>query len=70
MTKKQLFHHSFNMPPPAPAPQQVLAEAIRLHQRGQLQQAEQLYRMLLKAQPKHAYVLNLLGMVISQARQD
>ena len=70
MTKKQLFQHSFNMSPPAPSLQQVLNEAMRLHQQGNLAMAEQIYRKLLQARPKHADVLNLLGMVVSQARQD
>ncbi|REK19561.1 MAG: tetratricopeptide repeat protein [Planctomycetota bacterium] len=43
-----------------------LQQAIALHQAGQLAQAEQLYRRILKAQPRHPDALHLLGLVAHQ----
>lgn len=41
----------------------TLAQAIALHQAGQLRQAEQLYAAILAAEPAHADALHLLGLV-------
>ena len=72
MKKKQIFNHSFNLQQPAPANtvEQLMDTALKLHQQGQLQQAEQHYRQILKIQPKYAYVLNLLGILTSQYYLD
>ena len=44
----------------------VLAEAVKLHQAGNLQQAESLYRQVLRADPRQADALNLLGVIANQ----
>lgn len=46
-----------------------LAEALALHERGELAHAEEIYRRILAASPNHADALNLLGMVHFQ-RED
>jgi len=52
--------------PSAATPQALLNQALALHQAGQLGQATALYRRLLRAQPRHADVLWLLGSVECQ----
>lgn len=47
--------------------QAVLEEAISLHQRGQVQQAQILYEAVLKVQPNNYQALHLLGLVAAQA---
>ena len=49
---------------PAPA---LLAQALHLHQSGQLSQARALYENLLRIQPAHADALHLLGVLASQS---
>ncbi|MEX2114013.1 MAG: tetratricopeptide repeat protein [Pirellulales bacterium] len=44
-----------------------LARAFAHHQRGELAQAEQLYRQVLASQPRHADAWHLLGLVAHQA---
>jgi tetratricopeptide (TPR) repeat protein len=44
----------------------LLQRALEHHQRGQLPQAEALYRQLLQAQPRHADALHLLGVIALQ----
>ncbi len=47
-----------------PAPlQPLLKEAMAHHQAGRLQEAEQLYQQILRAEPDHAEALHLLGLV-------
>jgi predicted O-linked N-acetylglucosamine transferase (SPINDLY family) len=45
---------------------EALAVAVRHHQAGRLQAAEQLYRQILAAQPDHPGALHLLGVVAQQ----
>src|SRR5262249_7731144 len=45
---------------------QTLDHAIGYHQRGQLQQAEQLYRQILQVDPQHVDALHLLGVIAHQ----
>jgi tetratricopeptide (TPR) repeat protein len=40
---------------------QTLSSALKLHQSGQVRAAEQLYRQILAAEPRHVDALNLLG---------
>ena len=47
----------------------ALEMAIRFHSAGQLQQAEQIYRQILQAEPGHAESWHLLGMIAYQAGQ-
>ncbi|MBL8659912.1 MAG: tetratricopeptide repeat protein, partial [Rhodospirillales bacterium] len=44
----------------------LLAEAVRHHRRGRLDQAGSLYQRILKAEPRHADALHLLGLVRHQ----
>ena len=44
--------------------------AIKQHQEGMLQQAEQLYRQVLMHEPENVYAMNLLGVVARQAGQN
>ncbi len=46
-----------------------LPEAIAHHQRGELPQAEQLYRAILSSEPNHADALHLLGVITLQRGQ-
>lgn len=41
----------------------LLEDALRLHKRGRLSEAEQAYRQILNANPRHADCLHLLGMI-------
>ena len=47
----------------------LLREALALHKRGMLDEAEQCYRQLLEAEPRHFDALHLLGL-IARARGD
>ncbi|MGD0461137.1 MAG: tetratricopeptide repeat protein [Tepidisphaeraceae bacterium] len=49
--------------------EQALQSAMRLHQAGQLDQAEALYREILTREPRHADSLHLLGMILIQRGQ-
>ncbi|MFO1160977.1 MAG: tetratricopeptide repeat protein [Reyranellaceae bacterium] len=51
----------------AATPGTTLAAALQHHQAGRLAQAEQLYRQILAADPRHADALHLLGVIASQA---
>jgi predicted O-linked N-acetylglucosamine transferase (SPINDLY family) len=46
---------------------QLLDQAIRLHQSGQLSEAERLYRQILAAEPRRADVLQRLGILAHQS---
>jgi protein O-GlcNAc transferase len=46
-----------------------LQMAMDLHQAGQLAQAEQLYRQILRGNPRHPDALHLLGLIAHQAGQ-
>ena len=46
---------------------QIFAQAMQYHQAGNLQQAEQLYRQVLQAEPRHVAALHLLGVLAFQA---
>src|SRR5437899_3255584 len=45
---------------------EVLAIAIKHHQEGRLQAAEQIYRQILAVQPRQADALHLLGVMAHQ----
>jgi tetratricopeptide (TPR) repeat protein len=47
---------------------ELLQQALALHRRGQLAQAEGLYAEILKIQPKHFDALHLLGVIALQAQ--
>jgi hypothetical protein len=48
---------------------ELLQQALALHRRGQLAQAEGLYAEILKLQPKHFDALHLLGVIALQAQE-
>ena len=48
------------------SPQQALQSAMAQHQAGNLLQAEALYKQVLRAQPKQADALHLLGLIAKQ----
>jgi predicted O-linked N-acetylglucosamine transferase (SPINDLY family) len=50
----------------AAPPEALFARALALHQRGELAQAGNLYRQVLRAQPQHGDALHLLGVVAAQ----
>jgi tetratricopeptide (TPR) repeat protein len=50
----------------APSPQTVVADALRHHREGRLDEAERLYRQILKTMPRNADALHLLGVVAHQ----
>ncbi len=52
-----------------PAVAQALAQAVQQHQAGQLQQAEQIYRTILQADPQQVDALHLLGVLAYQLGQ-
>src|SRR5436309_1284232 len=47
----------------------VLGRAVRYHQAGQLPEAEQLYRQLLREDPRHAEAWHFLGLLTYQRGQ-
>lgn len=53
--------------PPAPAANRLFAEAVALHQRGDLEAAEVRYRQVLGLQPGHADALHHLGLIAYSA---
>lgn len=54
------------MQQPPRQPQEIFAAALRHHQAGRLDQAEQLYRNVLQINPRHADALHLLGVAALQ----
>lgn len=50
--------------------EQALQTALQHHRAGQLQQAEQIYRQVLAADPNNADALNLFGVLAHQLRRD
>jgi predicted O-linked N-acetylglucosamine transferase (SPINDLY family) len=54
---------------PQPNPAQLLQHAFTLHQAGRLAEAEPLYREVLRAAPRHADALHLLGVLCYQTRR-
>ena len=61
--------------PPAPDPNaaaaaEALRRAVGLHQAGRLEEAGQLYRQILGAQPRHFDALHLLGVIEKQKGND
>ena len=50
----------------SPSPQPTFEQAIEIHQQGNLPEAEEIYRALLKTQPERPDVLHLLGMLQAQ----
>lgn len=52
--------------PPATTTGTMVAEALRHHQAGRLDEAERIYRQILTLDPHHADSLHLLGMVAHQ----
>lgn len=57
---------------PSPELEAQLHQAARLHQSGELQKAERLYRSILQQAPRHPFALNYLGILASQTgrRED
>jgi thioredoxin-like negative regulator of GroEL len=53
-------------PNPTAAAQAALAQALALHQRGQLVAAERIYQDILRQQPNHFDALHLLGLISAQ----
>lgn len=49
---------------------ETISAAVRLHQQGQLAQAEALYRRILEQEPEHPGALHLLGVVAHQQGHD
>ncbi len=49
--------------------QQLLDEAVRFHQNGQIEQASKRYIEIIKTNPRHADALHLLGVTASQLGQ-
>jgi len=54
---------------PQPNPAQLLQHAFTLHQAGRLAEAEPRYREVLRAAPRHADALHLLGVLCYQTRR-
>ena len=54
------------MQQPPRQPQDIFAAALRYHQAGRLDEAEQLYRNVLQLNPRHADALHLLGVAALQ----
>lgn len=50
--------------------QELIQKGLRLHQQGQLAEAERLYLQLLAIDPQHADGLHLLGMIAFQTGRD
>ncbi|MEO5333454.1 MAG: tetratricopeptide repeat protein [Magnetococcus sp. YQC-5] len=50
-----------------PSAPPLIQQALQLHQSGQLQEAEKLYRQLLQQQPNNQDALNLLGFLFHQS---
>ena len=48
----------------------LCSDAIRFHQRGQLPDAERIYRQILDLDPHHADSLHLLGVLAHQVGRD
>lgn len=65
---KRLALSRYSTPPTMPqlTIQQAFDLALQHHQAGRLQEAEQLYRQILNAQPNHADALHLLGVIAHQ----
>ena len=53
-----------------PGIEDQVREALRLHQRGELAEAEQMYLQVLAADPHHADALHLLGMIAYQTGRE
>ena len=67
MDRKQRRSLKKTTPPVSAAELQMLfQQALRLHQLGQLTEAETLYRRILTLSPQHADSLHLLGLLTSQ----
>jgi tetratricopeptide (TPR) repeat protein len=57
-------------PGPPPAVQALSRDALQHHQRGQLAEAERLYRQILAIDPQHADTLHLLGVLAQQVGRN
>jgi predicted O-linked N-acetylglucosamine transferase (SPINDLY family) len=49
---------------------EALTLAVQHHQAGRLQAAEQIYRLILEAEPNHADAIYLLGVIVHQVGND
>ena len=49
---------------------QTLHESLKLHQSGELERAEQIYREILRVDPQHADALHLLGVIFHQRNEN
>ena len=69
--KKKLFNYSvdLNTPAVAQAIEELLKTAIELHQRGNFEQAEKIYREIIAKYPDHSDALNLLGAIESKYKR-
>ncbi|HEV8680570.1 MAG TPA: tetratricopeptide repeat protein [Stellaceae bacterium] len=65
--RRPVLQHPLAEPQP-PQIADALEEAIALHQRGQLAQAEPLYRAILGRMPDHFTALHMLGVIEAQRR--
>jgi hypothetical protein len=59
-------HNSGQSPKEAPSYGVKLKQAVELHQRGNLDEAEILYQSILKMMPKQFDALHLLGVIATQ----
>lgn len=50
--------------------EQAFTKAVALHQRGELAQAEDLYRQIMASVPQHLDCLNLLGLLALQTGRN
>ena len=54
--------------PAAAQAQAKFQQGLALHQKGQLARAQEIYRQVLKVQPRHFDALHLLGVIAAQTK--
>lgn len=69
MNRKQRRANSKTQPAPPPGVGDMFARAVQCHREGRLEEAEQLYRRVLPADPRHADSLHRLGVILYQRGQ-